>query len=477
MFYRVPFLCADGVATDDGRIFTTISHRDLPLPLAFQTDTQHAGLPTSDLVGQIIAVTKDGAGTNSAIIEVDPRDDNGRAIHDEGVRACQMIEQGGQGISIDGLLPIDAVIDEECISEGEDGWCLASRWTFSEVIVGGATLTPIPAYSQAIVDPRPVDINGQYLDEAEEVGLALVASAATAPVPSLIASSGMGLTAGAAVALAEWQPQAHHFAAPVLTPESNYINLDADGRLWGWVAPAERCHQGLPGQCVLAANESPDLSDFLRNRRTFGEWTGYVGFLTMDTGHQDFSEPAAKSPAHYDDTEKIVAIVTAGVVPDGEYSAGSVWFAGSVKPTLTSWQREVLLAAQASGDWRGDPGDRVRTLRAALVVPVPGFLRKREPVMASAAPCLCGTRTFTSFSPTFSIDTTLNDGFWSSPVVASGCSCGAAHAEVEAMPDLTPAQVAELAEMLNERVDARLASLDEFMPDPLEALDATMGVP
>lgn len=481
MFYRVPFLCGDGVPTDDGRIFTAITWRDLPLPLAFQTDTQHANLATSDVVGQLVAIEKATDGTNSAIIEVDPRDDNGRAIHEEGARAAQMIEQGGQGISIDGLLPVDAKITEECVSEGDDGWCLSAIYTFSEVIIGGATLTPIPAYGQAIVDPRPVDADGRYLDETESVEMTLVASAAMAEVPSLIASSGLGLTAGAAVALAEWAPQAHHFAAPVLTPEANYINLDDDGRLWGWVAPAERCHQGIPGQCVLAANESPDLSDFLRNRRTFGEWTGYVGFLTMDTGHQDFSEPAAKSPAHYDDTTKIVAIVTAGIVPEGEYSAGSVWFAGSVNPTLSTWQREVLLSAQASGDWRGDPGDRVRTLRAALVVPVPGFLRKREPVLASGAPCSCR-------GAEVDLPAAVVREMWGQawPIVASatsttngtttrGCTCGSSHSEAAALPDLTAAQVAELAEFLNERSDARLAQLDEAMPDPLEALDSVMG--
>ncbi len=470
MFYRVPFLAAAGVQTDDGRTFANVSWRNLPLPLAFQDDTQHAAFPSSAIVGQIVDLRLDGNGTVSALLEVDPRDGNGRAIHAEGARAAQMIEQGGQGISIDGLLPIDAEITEQCEQEDEEGWCLRMSVTFSEVIVAGATLTPIPAFAQAIVDGVEVDENGEPFEQDEPLGLALVASAALADVPSLIAASGIGLTAGAAVALAEWSPQGHHFAAPVLTPEANYINLDDDGRLWGWVAPAERCHQGLPGECVLAANESPDLSDFLRNRRTFGEWTGYVGFLTMDTGHQDYSEPAAKSAAHYDDTDKIVAIVTAGIVPEGEYSAGSVWFAGSVKPTLSTWQREVLLSAQASGDWRGDPGDRIRTLRAALVVPVPGFLRKREPVLASAA-CACGAGSTAVMTTTNGANMTL---------YASGapCSCGrlsaAGQAPAGAYHGLAPEEVDALKVMASERLDASLATLDESMPDPLETLDAAM---
>lgn len=468
MFYRVPFLCADGVPTDDGRIFTSIGWRTLPLPLAFQTDTQHAGLPTSDLVGQIISIVKDGSGTNSAIIEVDPRDDNGRAIHAEGARSCQMIEQGGQGISIDGLMPIDATVTEECVSESDDGWCLSAIYTFSEVIVGGATLTPIPAYSQAIVDPVPCDVNGQPL-ESTDLGLALVASAAVAPVPHLVASSGMTLTAGAAVELSEWSLRLAHFARPALSPEANYINIDDDGRVWGWVAASDRCHQGLPGECVLASNESPDLSDFLRNFLPIEGERVPVGFLTMGRdqaprGHQPFDQPAALSPEHYDDAACIAAIVTAGIVPDGEYSERSVWFSGSVRPTLDPWERTVLAAAQASGDWRGDPGDRVRTLRAALVVPVPGFLRSRDPVLASGAPCSCQTIA-TSASGTTSAFT----------MIASSIPC-ACSTKVKALPDLTAVQMAELAEMLNERSDERLSQLDEAMPDPLERLDTIMEV-
>jgi hypothetical protein len=450
--YRVPYLAAEGVPTSKG-IFTSIGWRALPLPLAFQADTQHSDSGTSDVVGQIVDIVRDSTGVLAAVIDID-------LSEPEAHRAMRAIERGGQGISIDAPIPLDAVITEECLQFDDEGWCVRAIPRFSAIEVGGATLTPIPAFESAIVDPERLD--------TERKPLAMVASAAMASVPSLIASSGLELTAGAAVALQGWQPQEHHFAPPVLTPESNYINLDDDGRLWGWIAPAERCHQGIPGQCILAANESPDLSDFLRNRRTFGTWTGYVGFLTMDVGHQPFDQPAARSPEHYDNTANIAAIVTAGVVPDGEYSAGSVWFAGSINPTLSAWQREVLLAAQASGDWRGDPGDRIRTLRAALVVPVPGFLRKREPVLASGA-CGCGSTTVTLNGAT---------PLLASVTAASACSCSgvaaAGTAPAAAFHGLTAEELAALRELATERQNARLADLDAAMPDPLEILDASM---
>lgn len=446
-FFRVPFLAGAGVQTDDGRTFAEVTWRNLPLPLAFQTDTQHAVLATSEIVGQIVRLDNDG-GIVSAVIEVDPRDDNGRAIHPEGARAAAMIREGGQGISIDGLVPIDATINEECVQEDEteiDGetvtWCTQWAITFSEVVVAGATLTPIPAFNQAIVDAAEVDADGNPLETAEPMALALVASAATAPVPSLLAGAGFGLTAGAAVDLASWELVAEHFARPALSGEANYINVDDDGRVWGWIAPAERCHQSYPGTCVLASDQSPDLSDFLRNVLPVGDERVPVGFLTMDTTHATTAPgtSTAAVAAHYDDTRNIAAIVTAGVVPEGEHSAGSVWFSGSVSPRLDGWQRTVLAAGQVSGDWRADPGQPSRTLRAALVVPVPGFLRSREPVYASGSLVAAGS------------------AFGCGCGGEGGCSCPPAPAP------LTAAQQRALARVADEHLAAELASLDASM--------------
>lgn len=472
--YRVPFLAGAGVQTDDGRTFTEVTWRTLPLPLAFQDDTQHAALPSSSIVGQIVELDRAADGTIVAVIEVDPRDDNGRAIHEDGERAASMIEQGGQGISIDGLVPIDATIDEECVQEDEteiDGetvtWCTQWAVTFSEVVVAGATLTPIPAYSQAIVDPAPIDVM------SEPMGLALVASAAVAPVPALVAHAGFTLTAGAAVELSGWALNAEHFARPELSAEANYINVDADGRCWGWIAPAERCHQGIPGECVLAAHESPDLSDFLRNHLPIGDAKVPVGFLTMDMGHADVNLDARSASAVYDDTRNIAAIVTAGIVPRGEHSAGSVWFSGSVSPRLDDWQRTVLAAGQASGDWRADHGSRTRTLRAALVVPVPGFLRKRDPVLAGGAVLVfdheAGEVTTTTVATTTNVLQASGHG---------ACSCGG-HGSAPAPEPLTAAHAEALRRVAEDRIDADLASLDAQMSAEaervLEALDADMA--
>lgn len=432
MRYRIPFLCAAGVWTDDGRRFSTVSWRNLPLPLALQTDSQHAGITaSSDEVGQIIALEQDANGTVTAIVEVDPRDDNGRAIHPEGQRACQKIEAGGQGVSIDGLFPIAATITEECVQEDEDGWCLAMLVTFSEVVIGGATLCPIPAFSAAIVDPTPLGEDNQPLTE-DVLPYGLVASAASAVVPSLLARAGYALTAAAAVDLAGWAPNPEHFVQPSeLSLDANHINLDGD-RIWGFIAP-DSCHISFPAQCVRAADQSLDLSRFLRN--TLPGTDVPVGFLTMGKGHANGRANATAAAEHYDDTNAVVAIITAGwwTGPDG---GEHQWFAGSVKPTLNEWDRTVLATAQASGDWRSVYGEPLRMEVGALVVNTPGFQLPREPLVPLAA----------SAEP------------------AARCGCGGGEGEASARPDapLTAAQVTALARVADERILAELdADLQE----------------
>lgn len=440
-FYRVPFLAGAGVQTDDGRTFTEVTWRNLPLPLAFQTDTQHANLATSEIVGQIVDLGRDTDGSVWALLEVDPRDANGRAIHPEGARAARMIEQGGQGISIDGLVPIDATITDECVSESdEDGMCLSWAVTFSEVIIGGATLTPIPAFSRAIVDPAQVDATGAPLEAEDPIPLAMVASAAASEVPALVARSGFALTAAAAVDLSAWAPDPAHFAEPELSVDGPSITVTEDGRIFGWLAYFDVCHASFPQACVLANDQSRDLSRFLRNPLPVGDTEVPVGFLTMDTGHASTRAASMDAVlAHYDDTRAIAAIVTAGVRDEG------IWFSGSLRPTLDAWQRAVLAAGSVSGDWRADRGESERTLRAALVVPVPGF---PKPALAASAVLVAAG------SPT-------------------GCGCGGGgECGCSAQPaPLTAAQRAALARLADERLRTELAEVDGVMLDLLpEAL-------
>jgi len=459
-FYRVPYLAADGVPVIDGRTFDRIDARDLPLPLAFQTDTQHSDTPTSDQVGQIVDLGKDERGVTWALLHVDPLDANGNPIHPQGARAAAMIEQGGQWISVDQAVPVDAEITPICLQEDDEGFCIRQTFRASRTIITGATLTPTGAYDEAVVDPTPLEANG--LPARRDMPMGLVASAAVAPVPALLASAGFTLTAGAAVDMADWELKPEHFQRPALSSEANYINVDDDGRVWGWIAPAERCHQSYPGTCVLASDQSPDLSDFLRNFLSVGDQRVPVGFLTMDTGHAPTAPgtSTATVAAHYDDTRNIAAIVTAGIVPDGEHSAGSVWFSGSVSPRLDAWQRTVLAAGQASGDWRSDPGQANRTLRAALVVPVPGFLRQREPVLASAETSGATVGTVTI------LNGLLPYGQASALVAATapgGCGCGGEGGSDPARSPLTAAQQAALARVADRELDAALEALDGDM--------------
>lgn len=423
--YRIPFLAGAGVETDDGRIFEAVTWRNLPLPFAFQWDTQHSNTATSEVVGQIIELEQGTDGAVAAIVDVDPRDENNRPIHPAGARAAATIEQGGAGVSIDGLLPTDATIEEECLQEDEDGWCLMFRVRFSEVVIGGATGTPIPAYARALIDPTPLGADNQPLEQADAgLELGLVASAATAAVPALVVSAGFALTAGAAVDLAGWALDPGHFVEPAdLDVAANSVNVDDDGRIWGWIAYAGVCHSSFPDACVRADDQSQDLGRFLRNAIPVGEQRLRVGFLTMDTGHASTGR-GTDVTAHYDDTRNIAAIVTAGIRDEG------IWFSGSVSPLLNAWQQTVLAAAQVSGDWRADFGETERTLRAALVVPVPGFGR---PALAASG---------------------VHDH-----ADGTACGCGGTGAPGGA-PVLSAAQTAALGRLADRQLAGELVDLD-----------------
>jgi len=435
--YRVAFLAGEGVRTGDGRVYETLDFRAPPLDLFAQFGGQHSDVQTSDIVGQIVDIGKGADGVLWAEIEVDPAEPDAE-------RAIRHIEHGGQGISADFVIDSSTAVFVE-----DDGTVRIAAAT-----IGGATLVSLPAYTEAIVDPSPIGLKQVVLPAA------LVASAAVAPVPSLLASAGYALTAGAAVDLADWQLDPAHFVRPTLSADANYINVEDDGRVWGWIAATERCHQSFaPGTCVLASDQSPDLSDFLRNHLPIGDQRVPVGFLTMDQPHADGTAGARAAMAHYDDTRAIAAIVTAGIVPEGEHSAGSVWFSGSVSPRLDAWQRTVLAAGQASGDWRADAG-QPRTLRAALVVPVPGFLRQRDPVYASGNVSI-GHVTVNGVP--------LDEWNANGNLVASGgtgCGCGGERGctctSTHPAP-LTAAQQAALARVADERLDADLRTLDADM--------------
>ena len=95
----------------------------------------------------------------------------------------------------------------------------------------------------------------------------------------------------------------------------------------------------------------------------------------MNTGHADLSVRANDAAAHYDHTGAAIADVHMGQDDHG------IWFAGILRPGVTSEQIHALQAAQLSGDWRAIGGEL--ELVAALVVNVPGFPIPR-PSLAAA---------------------------------------------------------------------------------------------
>lgn len=422
--YSVPFLAADGEPTDDGRIFELLDWRDLPLPLAAQFDTQHTFEGTSDVVGQLVGISKGADGVVAAIIEVDPLDAAGASIHPDGARAAACIEAGGQGISIDGLIPPDATVEEECIRLDEDGWCESVLLRFSATTIGGATLTPIPAYSRAIVDPTPIPDNEM------------------ATAPELLPEERDAAMAAAGGPVA---PPAAWFADPALAGPTP-VTVGDDGRVLGHLALWGTCHTSVANSCLTPPRSAAGYAHFRTGEVLADDGTRVAcGALTFDTGHAPTSGPGsglAATLAHYDHTGTAWADVAAG--EDGY----GIWVAGAARPGLTDEQLRTIRASALSGDWRRIGGGL--ELVAALSVNVPGFPVPRAGLAASS-----GREPLALVAAGAAAVQHAADG-----APAAACSCGGGH---DAVPALSVAQTAALQRLAGRLLDEDLAALDRHM--------------
>lgn len=419
--YRVPFLAADNEPTDDGRVFEVVGWRDLPLPLAAQFDTQHTFEGTSDVVGQLVDISKGDDGVVTAVIDVDPQNGDGAPIHPDGARAAACIEAGGQGISIDGLIPPDATVEEECLRLDDDGWCESVLLRFSAATIGGATLTPIPAYSRAIVDPTPLD--------------------AADPAPVVEPDEAMAAAGGPVAPPAAW------FADPVLAGPTP-VTVGDDGRVLGHLALWGTCHTSVANSCLTPPRSAAGYAHFRTGEVLADDGSRVAcGALTFDTGHAPTSGPGsglAATLAHYDHTGTAWADVAAGE------DAHGIWVAGAARPGLTDEQLRTIRASALSGDWRRIGG--ALELVAALSVNVPGFPVPRAGLAAS------GREPLALVAAGSAAVQQAADG-------APACSCGGGvgHDTSGTTTALSPAQSAALARLAAKLLDEDLAEVDRHM--------------
>jgi hypothetical protein len=269
------------------------------------------------------------------------------------------------------------------------------------VAAAGSTLDRIVTYvrtSPAAVGPRQVakalgvsmTTARTYLNNAVELGRlvrlapGMYAGPCTSPEgpPALSADGGdptgvtaalEALTASAWRAMQDLPPMpAEWFQEPTqdeLPAGSKGVHY-ANGRIFGWVAPAGVPHAGYPGKKLTIeklVKLGLDTSHFLR--QTFNLDNGSTvtaGAFTMNVGHNRDGAECENAVCQFDDTRTVAGIVTVGL------NAGGMWFSGAAAPWLSDWDRTVFHGCQPSYHLLPAENGKGYELRAVLSVPVPG---------------------------------------------------------------------------------------------------------
>lgn len=411
-------ICVTGTPTGDRRQFDSLSWADLPLPLRRNIVESHGGIPQTQavLVGRIDQIEmRQNEVWASGVIDLGS--DAGR----ETARLMGTREAPGflRGVSIDGdeepgnPATIESVFPANCadlaMADGAPSMedmarCMEPELSiWSHVRVRGATLTDVPALSQANL--YLTDGASEMPDELErEATMPTQMAASGEPTMADVVES---LTAAAATIVIPDLPPAWWFDEPTDMPEIGAITVTDEGRLYGLLAPGGVAHRGMEKR-TLAPTRNVDYTRWM-NRATItdaGDGTTTVrvasGPITMNCGHVSPVGPrardAAATLAQYDDSCSIFA--TACV---GEDKRGNVWIAGAVLADVTPSMVARALACQLSGDWRPHR-DRQgwRELCGALLVPVPGFpvanrgarvSMQGDALVASAVPVRFGSET------------------------------------------------------------------------------------
>lgn len=354
----------ENVRSTDGREFTNLGTRPLPLPLQYLTATTF-GHDDAELGGRIETLVRDptlaprlaeagfeslAPGTELLVAEGSyDAGDNGQELRR--LVNSQMLRWVSADIEV---LSYEYVWDST--SDPDYDAPDAARVTAGNIM--GTTVCPFPAFPQCVIAPLSMDLveaATQGMAVAQEVGLI-----DTSPTPVSVAASGGPLL-----------PPAFWFEDPQLTGPTP-LTIGDDGRVYGHAATWDTDHIGLPGRQVRPPHSASSYAYFrtgeIRVTGTDGPARIACGQITIGTSHAPQSGPNATvraATAHYDETGTAVVDVASG---EDEYG---IWVAGALRPDVTDEQERALRAASLSGDWRTIGGNL--EFVACLAVNVPGF--------------------------------------------------------------------------------------------------------
>ncbi len=358
-----------GVPTGDRRKFEVgaIGHRDLPLPLLYQLQTNE-GHMQSVVVARILGIE----------ITDDEAYGYGDWLDTEHTAAAQeRLASGVGGVSVD-LDDVEFELRvpgtgtkwlaaEQC--SDETGECANHEFVVTKGRIAAATIVAIPAFAEAKLE--------MYEGIDEEGLLAAFDEMPLAEEDDSDCGCGMSASAiqayctpvgGVTAAVTSFTPPAAVFANPEFTALTG-ITLDdttypgyitIKGHMGDWRVN----HMGLPNQSLPRSRSGYAYFHLSPIYTAEGEEV-YVGKLLYGGKHPSMQAGLAAATQHYDDTSKTAAFVVAG---EDQYG---IWISGVLAPGLDDETKLGIMTSPPSGDWRYVGRDL--EMIAVLAVNVPGF--------------------------------------------------------------------------------------------------------
>jgi hypothetical protein len=387
-------LTVEGVESGDGRMFdvNALTWDELPLPLRWQKEGAHGGQnDVTVAVGNVDKIWREPAGDGSQtnVIMGEGTLDLGNPDGREVFRRMRRGYMRGNSVDVDSVKGSDVELvfpqtGEEPLLAGEKSRQPVSPFAQPELTkykkgrIRGTTLVEIPAFSEARLALVGTSEDDTSVDTSPTITSVDVADESSRPMPTdeeRMVDQMIDIVAATSVIEITDAPPREWFNEPTDVEMTGALTITAEGRIYGYVAPADTRHRSFRDRTVYAPQKKVDYSRF-HGGETIVADGGRVatGTITMDCGHATTSMNLTASQAadHYDNTCSMVASVRVGENRDG------VWVAGALLPDVTPAQVRKMMASRLSGDWRTHldrPG--WREFVAALLVPVPGFAMAR----------------------------------------------------------------------------------------------------
>lgn len=381
-------LTVEGIESGDGRMFApnSLSWADLPLPLRWQKESAHGGQNDVTVqVGNIDKIWREPAddGSQRFMImgegTIDLANPDGREVY----RRMKNRYMRGNSVDVDSVKGSDIEytypqsVESPVATDGEtesagasflDMMAQPELTTYKKGRIRATTLVEIPAFTEA----KLALVNIDPVTTADADTEATVESQDDEEVETPVTDSVMEtiVAATSVIEIADAPPR-EWFNEPTDVTALGALTVTAEGRVYGYIAPAGVRHRSFRDRVVNVPLKKVDYSRFMGGETIVADG-GRVstGSITMGCGHASTTANlnGQQAAEHYDNSCSIVATVRVGENEHG------VWMAGALLPDIDSAQLRRIMACRLSGDWRGHldkPG--WREFVAALLVPVPGF--------------------------------------------------------------------------------------------------------